>query len=62
MITLQDIERVTSTQAGIERLIKNAKTACQNSVTDWAKNYWFGVWKTLCFKYNRQDLYNKNLH
>lgn len=42
--------------------IDNAIKACKNSQTEWAKNYWFNVWKTLCQKYGKQDLYKKNLN
>ena len=62
MITNDDIIRVMGDKKKIERLINNAVMACKNSTSDWAKNYWFGVWKELCHKYGRTDLYNKDLH
>ena len=62
MMTLNDIERITNTDKKIERLINNAVKACKGSTSDWAKDYWFGVFEKLCTKYKRTDLYNKHLH
>jgi len=62
MITLNDIERITNTKVKVERLINYAVLVCKMSKTDWAKDFWFGVFKKLCKKYNRSDLYNKHLH
>jgi len=62
MMTENDLLRVMGNKNKIERLINNAVTACKNASSDWAKNYWFGVWKELCHKYGRTDLYNKHLH
>ena len=62
MMTLEDINRITDTDTKIERLINNAVTACKGSTSDWAKNYWFGVFTKLCRKYKRMDLYRKHLH
>ena len=61
-MTLNDIERITNTKDKVEKLINNAVKACKRSKSDWAKNFWFGVFTKLCKKYNRQDLYNRNLH
>ena len=60
MITLNDIQRITTDKA--ERLINNAVKANKTAETDWAKNFWHGVFVKLCKKYNRTDLYNKHLH
>ena len=30
-----------------DRRIKNAETACRNARSDWAKNYWYDVFKKL---------------
>ena len=60
MITLNDIQRITTDKA--ERLINNAVKANKMAETDWAKNFWHGVFVKLCKKYNRTDLYNKHLH
>ena len=62
MMTLIDIERLTNDKKKQERLIHNAMTACRNSVEEWPKAFWFDVWLKLCKKYNRMDLYNRNLH
>jgi hypothetical protein len=62
MMTLNDIERITNSKEKVERLINNAVTACKNAKTDWAKDFWFGVFTKLCTKYKRTDLYNKHLH
>ena len=42
--------------------IDNAMKACKRSQSEWVKNYWFTVWKTLCRKYGRMDLYRKDLN
>lgn len=62
MITEIDLKRLYGTDKDKERLINNAMKACENSTSDWAKNFWFNTWKTLCQKYGRTDLYNKHLH
>lgn len=62
MITTVDIQRVTGDKNNQERLIENAMRACENSTETWPKNYWFNVWKSLCQKFGRNDLYRKNLH
>ena len=60
MMTNIDLKRILNSDK--VRLIDNAKKACANSETNWAKNYWFNVWKTLCQKFGRMDLYHKDLH
>ena len=62
MITENDIYRLLGDKIKIEKLINNAVTACKNSETDWSKQFWFNVFKKLCWKYDRTDLYNKHLH
>lgn len=42
-----------------DRRIKNAEKACRDSRSDWAKNYWYGVFKKLCIMYNREDYFRK---
>jgi len=42
-----------------DRRIKNAETACRNARSDWAKNYWYDVFKKLCIMYNREDYFRK---
>ena len=62
MMTKEDIHRLIGDKTKVEKLISNAVETCKNAQTDWAKNYWFGVWKKLCEKYGREDLYRKDLH
>ena len=45
-----------------DRRIKNAEKACRDSVTDWAKNFWFGVFSKLCKKYDREDYFRKTIN
>ena len=33
--------------------IKKASKALSEAESDWAKKYWFKVWKNLCLKYKR---------
>jgi len=42
-----------------DRRIKSAETACRNARSDWAKNYWYDVFKKLCIMYNREDYFRK---
>jgi len=42
-----------------DRRIKNAEMACRNARSDWAKNYWYDVFKKLCIMYNREDYFRK---
>lgn len=62
MLTNDDIKRIMGDKIQIERKINTVMETCKNAKTDWAKNYWFNVWKQLCKKYGRSDLYNANLH
>ena len=45
-----------------DRRIENAEKACRDSVTDWAKNFWFGVFSKLCKKYDREDYFRKTIN
>jgi hypothetical protein len=45
-----------------DKRIKNAETACRVSMSDWAKNYWFGVFSKLCKKYGRDDYFRKTIN
>ena len=45
-----------------DRRINNAETACRNARTDWAKNFWFGVFSKLCTMYNREDYFRKTIN
>jgi len=42
-----------------DKRIKNAEKMCRDSMSDWAKNYWYNVFKQLCFMYNREDYFRK---
>lgn len=35
------------------RAIKKAAKALNQAESNWAKKYWFKVWKDLCLKYKR---------
>ena len=45
-----------------DRRIKNAEKACRDSMSDWAKNYWFGVFSKLCKLYGRDDYFRKTVN
>ena len=45
-----------------DRRIKNAEKACRDSMSDWAKNYWFGVFSKLCKLYSRDDYFRKTVN
>jgi hypothetical protein len=57
-----DLKRIMGDTVQTEKKINAVMDTCKNSTTDWAKNFWFNVWKQLCTKYGRTDLYNKHLH
>jgi len=64
MITIEDIKRLhlpnlTSIQI---RRINNAEKACADSISDWAKNYWFNVFRKLCEKYDCMYYFRKAIH
>ena len=64
MITIDDIKRLTFTRTNTIQIrrINNAETSCKNATTDWAKNYWYNVFKKLCKKYNCMDYFRKVIH
>ena len=45
-----------------DRRIKNAEKACRDSRSDWAKNYWFGVFSKLCKMYGREAYFRKTIN
>lgn len=45
-----------------DKRIANAESACREAGTDWAKDYWFGVFSKLCKMYNRQKHFRKVIH
>jgi len=55
MITMFD----EPTESLKDRRIKNAEMACRDSLSDWAKNYWYNVFKELCIMCNREDYFRK---
>jgi len=67
MIETIDLERLKMTslthltQQQIKRLT-NAENACKNSMSDWAKDYWFNIFQTLCKKYGVMDYFRKVIH
>ena len=64
MITIDDIKRLdlpNLTPIQIRR-ISNAETTCKNATTDWAKDFWFNVFKKLCEKYNCMNYFRKAIH
>ena len=64
MITIEDIKRMKLPHLTTDQIRRftNAENTCKIAKTDWSKNYWFNVWKTLCQKFGRMDLYHKDLH
>ena len=53
---------VMITESLKDRRIANAETACIDSITDWAKNFWFNVFSKLCKKYCRDDYFRKTVN
>ena len=53
---------VMITESLKDRKIKNAEIACRESMTDWSKNYWFGVFSKLCKMYGRDDYFRKTIN
>lgn len=67
MMTKIDIERLAMTSLTnltTEQLrrITNAENACRNSMSDWAKDYWFNIFQTLCKKYGAMEYFRKVIH
>ena len=50
------------TEKAKRRLINNALDRCKNAQSNWAKNFWFNVWKKLVQKYGTRREYELNLH
>ena len=60
MLTNKDIERIFNSKEN--KRINNARRACKEATTDWAKKYWSNVFEKLCKKYGhiytfRTDIY-----
>ena len=62
MLTETDIKRLQDQVATQTRRIESAEEACKRSTEDWPKNFWFGVFKKLCRKYNRMDYFKKSIN
>ena len=62
MLTEQDIKRLQDEGDTQNRRIKSAEEACKRSKEDWPKNFWFGVFKKLCTKYNKMDYFRKSIN
>ena len=60
MLTSKDIERIFNSKE-IKR-IDNARRACKEATTNWAKNYWFNVFEKLCKKYGHMDIFRRDIH
>lgn len=53
---------VMITESLKDKRINSAETACRNARTDWAKNFWFGVFSKLCKKYDREEHFRKTIN
>ena len=64
MITIDDIKRLNLPKLTPDQIrrISNAENTCKNATTNWAKNYWFNVFKKLCTDYNCMDYFRKVIH
>ena len=45
-----------------DKRIKSAETACRNAGTDWAKDYWYGVFSKLCTMYGREAYFRRTIN
>ena len=63
MLTTIDIKRLQLPKLTPDQIrrINNAEVTCKNATTDWAKNYWYNVFK-LCKKYGCDDYFRKTIH
>ena len=61
MITTDDIKRLQLPKLLPDQIkrLSNAKNACRNSTSNWAKEYWFNVFQKLCDKYDCMDYFRK---
>jgi|TARA_R110000822_G_scaffold62361_4_gene153817 hypothetical protein len=59
MIIENDLGRIKGIEA---KRLQNVRLTYKNAVTDWAKNYWFSVFKKLCVMYGVEKTYMKELH
>jgi hypothetical protein len=62
MLTETDIKRLQNQDDIETRRIQNAEEACKGSKEDWPKNFWYGVFKKLCKKYNKMDYFKKSIN
>jgi hypothetical protein len=64
MITEHDLPRLklpNLTPVQSKRLT-SAENACRNATTDWAKNYWFEVFRKLCTLYGATEYFRRTIH
>lgn len=64
MMTSEDMRRLDLPKLTTDQIrrVTNAENACRNSMTDWAKNYWFEVLRELCKKYDCMNYFRKVTH
>ena len=64
MITIDDIKRLQLPKLTPDQIrrINNAEVTCKNATTNWAKNYWYNVFKKLCKEYGCDDYFRKTIH
>ena len=64
MITNAAIKRLNLPKLTPDQIkrISNAENACKNANTNWAKNYWYNVFKKLCKEYGCDDYFRKTIH
>jgi len=44
------------------RRVTAAEKACREAKTDWAKNYWFEVFRKLCTLYGATEYFRRTIH
>ena len=64
MLTTIDIKRLQLPKLTPDQIrrINNAEVTCKNATTNWAKNYWYNVFKKLCKEYGCDDYFRKTIH
>ena len=60
MLTNKDIERIFNSKE--TKRIDNARRACKEATTDWAKKYWSNVFEKLCKKYGHIDTFRTDIY
>jgi hypothetical protein len=64
MITDIDLKRLNLPKLNEQqaRRVTAAEKACREAKTDWAKNYWFGVFEKLCTLYGATEYFRRTIH